>query len=378
MDGLTESFARCPSTRHEEEEEEEIAVDEDPTPMARVEGVRNLIGRVVSPKILSSVAIKMHLTRLIQPVLGFKLQDLGPNKFALSFKNPRDCGLDMEGSPWLVDRCAVLLEALEEGTDPKTVEVNTMTIVVRLHFIPMHLCSGKVVEQLGSSLGELVEKVNGKRDAFVEYVRVRVRMDVRKPLKRGSFLRKGDGSRKWVAFSYELMPLYCFLCGIVGHMEKRCPTRYQQGFVDPGKDFQFGEWMKATSKGEGDRGIPLPLQPVSTLTNRVPSKTVRGTNAFDVGRAELVNVPIGQENTSPGIIRGQISKPKSSSLDSSNSSEIRKRNVVTTSGSRNRKNKEVAKGYECSDRPFKKLQICDALESTQLSVAAAAHPHRLQ
>lgn len=125
-----------------------------------------------------------------------------------------------------------------------------MNIISRLHFIPPHLRSGKVVEQIGSSLGELVERVASRRDEYVDYIRVRVRMDVKKALKRGTFLRLGDGSKKLIAFTYELMPLYCYLCGIVGHMEKRCPMRYNEDFIDPGKEFSFGEWLKATSKGE--------------------------------------------------------------------------------------------------------------------------------
>lgn len=154
------------------------------------------------------------------------------------------------------------------------------------------------MDQLGASLGELVERVKGKRDEYVDYVRVRVRMDVREPVKRGSFLRLGDGSKKWVAFTYELMPLYCYLCGIVGHMEKRCPLRYREDFVDPGKDF------------------------------------------------------------------------------STNSSEMRKRKVVTPSVSRNRKNKNVEKVNKVSGRPFKKLQIGNSDNIVSSLVEAARQPHR--
>lgn len=225
--------------------------------------------------------------------------------------------------PWLVDRCAVLLEPLNEGIDPKEVDVMLMKIVVRLHFIPPNLRSGKVVEQLGSALGVLVERVSGKRDDFQDYVRIRVRMDVTKPLKRGSFLRLGDGSRKWVAFTYELMPLYCYLCCIVGHMEKRCPSRYHKDFVDPRSNFSFGEWLNATSKGEVAGGIPLPLQPVSASSSRRPLQD-RGEQVFGYEATDLINFTIGQENTPPGSNRGLIPLQSSASLDFANASEVRK------------------------------------------------------
>lgn len=126
MDGLSENFARCFSTRLPEEEE--IVVEDDSAPVNNTVVTQALVGRLVSPKIVSGLAIKMHLTRLIQPVCGLTLQELGPNQFVLGFAHPMDCALAMEGSPWLVEKCAVLLQPLEEGSDPKLLKVNLMHI----------------------------------------------------------------------------------------------------------------------------------------------------------------------------------------------------------------------------------------------------------
>lgn len=98
MDGLSESYAKF-STRPPEEEE--IAVDEDPILVNRMVESQKIIGRIVSPKILSELAIKMHLTCLVQPVRDVTLQELGPNKFILRLAHPRDCALAMVGSMWL-------------------------------------------------------------------------------------------------------------------------------------------------------------------------------------------------------------------------------------------------------------------------------------
>lgn len=66
------------------------------------------------------------------------------------------------------------------------------------------------------SLGDFVGRVTSKRDEFQDFVQIKVILDVTKALKQGSFLRLGDGSKTWVAFTYERMPLYCYLCGLVG------------------------------------------------------------------------------------------------------------------------------------------------------------------
>lgn len=84
------------------------------------------------------------------------------------------------------------------------------------------------------------------------YLRVKVEVNIAEPLLRGVYLRLRDGSRKWISFVYERMLNYCYLCGLVGHLEKKCILRFQDGFVDPRKNFPYGEWLKAPVPGSGN------------------------------------------------------------------------------------------------------------------------------
>lgn len=84
------------------------------------------------------------------------------------------------------------------------------------------------------------------------YLRVKVEVNIAEPLLRGVYLRLRDGSRKWISFVYERMLNYCYLCRLVGHLEKKCILRFQDGFVDPRKNFPYGEWLKAPVPGSGN------------------------------------------------------------------------------------------------------------------------------
>ncbi len=48
-------------------------------------------------------------------------------------------------------------------------------------------------------------------------MRVRVRLDISKPLCRGRKLGLVKGVEGWVSFEYERMPNFCYWCGIPNH-----------------------------------------------------------------------------------------------------------------------------------------------------------------
>lgn len=55
---------------------------------------------------------------------------------------------------------------------------------------------------------------------------IRVKIDITKPLKRRMKLRKAGGEWIWITFKYENVPMFCFICGIIGHSEKFCNTLF--------------------------------------------------------------------------------------------------------------------------------------------------------
>ncbi|KAK4415195.1 hypothetical protein Salat_2626700 [Sesamum alatum] len=65
------------------------------------------------------------------------------------------------------------------------------------------------------------------------------------PLKRVLKLRIDSGKEMLVRFSYERLPNFCYLCGLLGYTSQFCQLRFQDGFVDPGLAYPFGPWLRA-------------------------------------------------------------------------------------------------------------------------------------
>nr|POE50972.1 hypothetical protein CFP56_31126 [Quercus suber] len=55
-------------------------------------------------------------------------------------------------------------------------------------------------------------------------MRVRVELEIDKPLRRGAYIASSEGERLWLTFKYERLPSVCFVCGRLGHDKKHCPT----------------------------------------------------------------------------------------------------------------------------------------------------------
>lgn len=87
-------------------------------------------------------------------------------------------------------------------------------------------CMGKAMgERLGSLLGEVEEvDTNELGVGWGEYLRVRVKLNLMKPLLRGRKLKVKDKTH-WIAFQYEKITILCFTCGTICHGELGCPKR---------------------------------------------------------------------------------------------------------------------------------------------------------
>jgi hypothetical protein len=80
---------------------------------------------------------------------------------------------------------------------------------------------------LANYIGSFVEyDKNNKGSFWREYMRIKVRVDVRQPLKKDSRVKNQGGAWCTVNFKYERLGVFCFVCGILSHSENRCAVRF--------------------------------------------------------------------------------------------------------------------------------------------------------
>lgn len=80
-------------------------------------------------------------------------------------------------------------------------------------------------------------------------LRIRVKINVRKPLRRGTFIKIGSqGEEEWVEMRFEKLPDFSYGCGRMGHITRDCEDKETAAREDQ----QYGIWLKKYPSTRGN------------------------------------------------------------------------------------------------------------------------------
>ncbi|KAF4372226.1 hypothetical protein F8388_002232 [Cannabis sativa] len=105
------------------------------------------------------------------------------------------------------------------------------------------------LKNVGNHIGKLAETdPKNFMGLWRDYRRVRVTMDLNKPLKHKMKFWKTKTEFIWITFKYENVPTFCFICGLLGHSDRFCMRLFNtltDKIVKP-----YGMFMKAPLRGQ--------------------------------------------------------------------------------------------------------------------------------
>ena len=105
-----------------------------------------------------------------------------------------------------------------------------------------------MAKEIVSLAGEVVEEVTdkGQQDKY-NFLRIRVILDLTKPLCRGRRITTAKGGDGWVSFRYERLPIMCYGCGMLTHNDRDCTSGSRARGTQSEGDKQFGSWLRAST-----------------------------------------------------------------------------------------------------------------------------------
>ncbi|TXG57168.1 hypothetical protein EZV62_018481 [Acer yangbiense] len=145
-----------------------------------------LVGKILSPKQVNRDAFRAIIPRIWQTMVDIEIvQD---NTYLFYFQNQGERFRVLSGGPWSFDNCLLVLEKLSGVREITRLPFNRVAFWVQIINAPLLCITKEMGEFIGRCLGDLVDiDVGVTGECFGKYMRLRVAIDISKPLKR--FLR---------------------------------------------------------------------------------------------------------------------------------------------------------------------------------------------
>lgn len=167
--------------------------------------------------------------------------------FLFQFYHKDDMDWVIKGGPWSFDNALLVFNVIKQGEDPVKVPLVEVDFWIQIHNLPVGYMSEAVGKQLGNFFGSFIQyDSNNNSSIWREFMRLRVRLDVRKPLKRKNKICKKDKTEVVVLCKYEKLGDFCFMCGLLSHTERFCKKKLEVGSAGDVKD--RGSWLRAPSR----------------------------------------------------------------------------------------------------------------------------------
>lgn len=236
----------------DEEENESFVLDGD------TEGGINryelcLVGRFLTEKTINMRAMKSKMADVWKPMTGINIKELEQGIYLFQFFQAQDMQWVTNGGSWTFDNAMLVLEKVPPGEESTNVQLWHINIWLQIHDLPMGFMSETVGKQLGNFFGEFLQ-YDAKNNSSIwrECMRIRIRLDVRKPLKRKKKIVKKDGKEFTVTCKYERIGDFCFCCGMVTHTERFCRKSLENRDAEGEKE--WGLWLKALPRRVANQG----------------------------------------------------------------------------------------------------------------------------
>ncbi|KAK1613138.1 hypothetical protein QYE76_036811 [Lolium multiflorum] len=201
------------------------------------------IGKVQTNRSFSAEALFEKMKSIWNLARDPICREAGENLFIFQMHCLADWKKVVHQGPWTFRGWGLLVEDYDGLGDPTEVVFGGMHVWVQIHGIPELYMKQLVVDDLARRIGN-VKEVQMFPKLFFEgnYVRIRVRIQITKPLPRFVSLTLPEGRRR-LAVKYEKVPFSVNDKGLIGHDHEECGDGVWED-----KQLQYGSWMLATRR----------------------------------------------------------------------------------------------------------------------------------
>ncbi|KAL0368122.1 UNVERIFIED_CONTAM: hypothetical protein Scaly_1031100 [Sesamum calycinum] len=215
-----------------------------------------IVGQILSHRNSNFDALKNMLQSLLQPVKGIQIRWISEDRFCLQFNHRLDMQCTLEGRPWVFNKNLSIMESMADRANLLDVWLDWSPFTMLVHDITLSFQTKTVAEHIGNKIGRFIDtEHHDDRVNWLATWKLKLSLDITKPLMRALCLENTKGDVFLVTFTYGKLPNFCYQCGVLGHISKFCPIIYEDDFVEPGEAVPFGQWLQASTQVKFNNNI---------------------------------------------------------------------------------------------------------------------------
>ncbi|XP_050238280.1 uncharacterized protein LOC126687767 [Mercurialis annua] len=273
-DGLIEA---CAQMRLTEDEQTTITLEDVVDDFADERAKLCLVGKLLTQIPYNLNHLRNSLISAWKLVKGFNVKDVGNDLFICELFTKNDKNRILREGPWNFDKQLILFEQLHGNMQPNNMILKHCVVWVRIYNLPMNCRGRAALSKIGAKLGRVVD-VDCDSGECNRYGRIRVNLDVSKPIIRGTKVINPLGEQCWIPFKYERIQNFCYWCGLLDHMVADCDDKPEETEVS---DWPYGPSLRATPRKRsmmGNKSGSQPRYDVSDNHTTEASPSVSGGN----------------------------------------------------------------------------------------------------
>lgn len=204
----------------------------------------SLVGRLLTTKRINFKVVTAVLQTAWNLGQNVAIKNLDNNTVSCTFTKYADRDRILKQGPWAIKGAILNLILWPPSLTLHELNFAHCSFWVHIHNLPLNWMNASNATIIGSTIGPIIKlDDNSQYTQAQSFLRAQILVDTTQPLKTGCFINRENGSKLWLAFRYERLSDFCYICGCIDHTESSCTHKVADDDVDDPCN-QFGPWLR--------------------------------------------------------------------------------------------------------------------------------------